>query len=74
MRHIYICINLNIESVKVSYEKIFDDNVRSQTQVYNRFKQNFETREKIRNENSSDQGIPQVDPLSLVLLYSNGNK
>jgi hypothetical protein len=74
MRHIYLCTNLNIESVKISYEKIFDDNIRSQKQVYNRFKQNFETREKIRNENSSDQGIPQVDPLSLVLLYSNGNK
>jgi hypothetical protein len=66
MRHIYLCTNLNIESVKISYEKIFDDNIRSQKQVYNRFKQNFETREKIRNENSSDHGIPQVDPLSLI--------
>ena len=41
MMHIYICINLNIESVKITYEQIFDDNVRSQKQVYNRFKQNF---------------------------------
>ena len=72
MRHIYICTNLNIESVKISYEKIFDDNVRSQKQVYNRFKQNFETREKMRN--SCDHVIPQVDPLSLALLYSNANK
>ena len=74
MRHIYICKNLNIENEKISYEKIFDENVRSQKKVYERFKQNFETREKIRDENSSDHGIPQVDPLSLALLYSNGNK
>ena len=38
MRHIYICTNMNIEN-----EKIFDDNVRSQKQVYDRFKQTFET-------------------------------
>jgi hypothetical protein len=37
MRHIYIYTNLKMESVKISYENLFDDNVRSQKQVYNRF-------------------------------------
>ena len=74
MRHIYICKNLNVQNEKISYEKIFDDNVRSQKELYDTFKQNFETREKIRDENSSYHGIPQVDPLSLAFLYSNGNK
>ena len=74
MRHIYTCKNLNSESETISYEKIFDDNVKNQKQVYTRFKQNFETREKMKNENNSDHGIPQVDPLSLALLYSNGNE
>jgi hypothetical protein len=52
----------------------FDDNVSSQKTVYDIFKQNYETREKITEENSSYHGIPQVDPQSLEFLYINGNK
>ena len=72
MIHIYSCKYLNMENVNVIYKKIFEDNVKNQKQVYQRFKQNFDRREEMKNENSSHHGIPQVDPL--YNLYSNGNK
>ena len=61
-----------MENVNVIYKKIFEDNVKNQKQAYQRFKQNFDRREDMKNENSSHHGIPQVDPL--YNLYSNGNK
>ena len=72
MIHIYSCKYLNMENVNVIYKKIFEDNVKNQKQVYQRFKQNFDRREEMKNENSSHHSIPQVDPL--YNLYSNGNK
>ena len=72
MKHIYSCNYLNVENEEITYEKIFEDNVKHQKKVYERFKQSFETREMKRNEIESNHGIPQVDPLSI--LYSNGNK
>ena len=56
------------------YEKIFDDNVRSWKQVNDRLKHKCKTREKIRSENSSHHGFPQVDALYVALFYRNGNK
>ena len=52
-----------MENVNVSYAKIFGDNMRNQKQVYHRFKQTFDTREKIKNEKSSNHGIPHGETL-----------
>ena len=49
-----------MENVNVTYEKIFGENVKNQKQVYQRFKHNSDTREKIKNEKSSHYAIPQV--------------
>ena len=63
MTHIYSCKYLSMENVKVAYETIFEENVKNQQQVYQRFKQNFDIREEMKNEKSFHHGIPQVDPL-----------
>ena len=63
MIHIYSCKYLSMENVKVAYETIFEENVKYQQQVYQRFKQNFDIREEMKNEKSFHHGIPQVDPL-----------
>jgi hypothetical protein len=47
-----------MENVNVAYEKIFEDNVKNQKQVYQRFKQNYDKREEMKTENSSHHGIP----------------
>jgi hypothetical protein len=60
MKHIYSCKYLNIENEKISYEKIFEDNVKHQKKVHERFKQGFETREMKRNEIESNHGIPHT--------------
>ena len=55
MNHIYSCKMLNQESIKTSFEEIFNDDIRKQKIIYERFKNNFE---------KSLQGIHNyVDPL-----------
>ena len=55
MKHIYSCKILNEESIKISYEEIFNDDVRKQKNIYERFKNNLDKRL---------QGIQNnVDPL-----------
>ena len=55
MNHIYSCKILNQESIKTSFEEIFNDDIRKQKIIYERFKNNFE---------KSLQGIQNyVDPL-----------
>ena len=55
MKHLYSCKILNQESIKTSFEEIFNDDVRKQKNIYERFKNNFDKRL---------QGIQNhVDPL-----------
>ena len=44
MKHIYSCKILNQESIKTSFEEIFNDDVRKQKNIYERFKNNFDKR------------------------------
>ena len=54
MRHIYTCNHLNLETTKIPFEKIFEDDVRKLKIIQERFKNNYER---------SLQGILIVDPL-----------
>ena len=49
--HIYSCELLNEKKETIEYNRIYEDNVNAQKQVYEKFKENFERRnEKIRND------------------------
>ena len=54
MKHIYTCKIMNPETPKVQYDGIFEDDVRKQKLIMERFKDNYE---------KSLQGILFVDPL-----------
>ena len=48
MKHIYECEILNEnEKPNIQYEKIFNGNIKQQIEVYRKFKQNMEKREKL---------------------------
>ena len=65
MKHIYNCEVLNSETHKLPFEKIFSGNMNEQIEVFKRFDKNFETRNKLKSENSFPCD-PNSDPLSLV--------
>ena len=58
MKHIHDCKYLNKEDIKTNYEKIFEENIKHQKIVLERFRKNMEKR--------MYHGILKVDP-----LYSN---
>ena len=45
-KHIYLCKQLNNEKTNIEYNKIFEENVKIQKQIYERFKENFERRKQ----------------------------
>ena len=65
MKHIYNCEVLNSETHKLPFEKIFSGNMNEQIEVFKRFDKNFETRNKLKSENSFPCD-PNSDLLSLV--------
>ena len=54
--HIYSCTLLNQNKEIIEYDRIFEENVKAQKQIYERFKENLEIRnEKTRiNSHPSD--------------------
>ena len=83
MSHIYYCELLSENrKVNVEYDKIYEDNVIQQVQVYKRFEENFKTRENIMNVSKRNiqskkiqdvikrkaPGDPLVDPLDCKLF------
>ena len=52
MDHIYSCNNLNQNKPEISYNKIYNGNLKSLIEVYERFKQNFEIRNQIKTRNN----------------------
>ena len=79
MQHIYLCEYWNKQIEPKEYTYIFSDKVKEQVEVYKRFKANIEIREKYLSENdhkneTDSHAISQIDPLSSVYEYSNGNK
>ena len=48
MKHIYECKLLNDEQVKVCYEKIFQGNIKEQTEILRRFENCMEKRENMK--------------------------
>ena len=63
MKHIYYCKKLNSEDVKQNFEKIFEENVKTQRIVLERFRKNFEKRDC--------HGILNVDPLYSTVMEIN---
>ena len=63
MRHIYYCKKLNAEDVKQNFDKIFEENVKMQKIVLERFRKNFEQRDC--------HGILNVDPLYSTVMEIN---
>ena len=45
-KHIYLCKQLNNEKTNIEYNKIFEENVKIQKQIYERFKEFFERRKQ----------------------------
>ena len=61
MAHIYLCKYLNQNNPEISYDQIYNGNLKSQIKVYKRFEKNMEIRKEIKeNENPCDLR----DPLS----------
>ena len=48
MKHVYECKTLNIEPVNICYEKIFNGNIKEQTEVMRRFEENMGKRIKLK--------------------------
>ena len=63
MKHIYYCTKLNSEEVKETFEKIFEENVKQQKIVMERFRKNMEKRDC--------HGILNVDPLFSTVMEIN---
>ena len=66
---------------ETTYNMIFTDNIIQHTNVYKRFKVNYEMREKTKNENESEMKKEQITPheissapLFSLLEFSNENK
>ena len=57
----------------IEYEKIFGEDVRSMSKVYDRFQNNLEKRQQNLKHNDNQRIPGRVDPLYND-LYSNGNK
>ena len=55
MKHIYDCKHLNEEDIETNYEKIFEENIKNQKTVLERFRKNMQKR--------MYHGILNVDPL-----------
>ena len=57
MQHIYSCKKWNITEEETSYEIVFTDQILKYRKVYERFKNNHESREKyvIEKENRSEK-------------------
>ena len=66
--HIYSCENLNQYKIKVEFKRIFEENVKVQKQILEKYKENLETR---RNSNPLDpSGRSTVAKMSIC--NSNG--
>ena len=77
MEHIYTCKYWNSENEheKIPFEKIFEDNILKQIEVSKTFFQNFEKRERFKNEKETENSphvIHNSDPLSSIFEYGNG--
>ena len=55
MKHIYDCKFLNEDNIETNYEKIFEENIKNQKNVLERFRKNMKKR--------MYHGILNVDPL-----------
>ena len=62
MAHIYFCKSLNQNEPEIIYEKIYNGNLKSQVEVYKRFKKNLETRETMKER--KDFPCDPCDPLN----------
>ena len=62
MAHIYFCKSLNQNEPEIIYEKIYNGNLKSQVEVYKRFKKNLETRETMKER--KDFPCDPRDPLN----------
>ena len=74
MKHVYMCQILNPEKHVTEYEEIYSENIQSIKEVYRRFQNNLNERERQLNENQEfSHAILVSDPLySTFIDYSNG--
>ena len=71
MLHIYSCKHLNQTEIIHSYEKVFGRKLSEQIEIFRRFEDNLNTRNrlKIKTENTKqNDNFPceQIDPLNFV--------
>ena len=74
MSHIYSCKSLNKTKEMIKYEQIYEGNITEQIEIFKRFQQNLETRNKLNEIDKLSQQSPcdpKVDPLIFVKT-SNG--
>ena len=81
MRHVYSCTFWNTEKEIIEYKIIFTDHVTKMAKVYERFRQNYQKREKYhieiaekkkQCEENTPHGILNWEPLFSLLEPSNG--
>ena len=74
MKHVYMCEILNPEKHVTEYEEIYSENIQSIKEVYRRFQNNLNERERQLNKNKEfSHAILVSDPLySTCIDYSNG--
>ena len=74
MKHIYSCIYLkNEETLEITqFEEIFKNNISKQMKVNRVFFEDWEKREKMKNESNKPHVILQSDPLFSIFEYGNG--
>ena len=71
MEHVYNCNYLNIEEPIEEYLKIFTGNTKEKRTVLQRFEQNLNTREQIKEE-SSHVILHSHPPSSILYEFGNG--
>ena len=74
MKHVYMCQILNPEKSLTEYEEVYSENIHSIKEVYRRFQNNLNERERQLNKNKEfSHAILVSDPLySTCIDYSNG--
>ena len=63
MKHIYICKIYEREEENITYEKIYEDDLRKMKRLNERFQRNLEKREQILKDENFTPRIQKVDPL-----------
>ena len=71
MQHIYSCNVINQSKIEISYNLIYNGNLKSQIEIFRRFEKNMEIRQEIKKRNNLPCD-PRDPPYCLNYQYGFG--